>query len=489
MTPLSAPSPETPRYAAARAIVGTLREHGYLAYFAGGCVRDQILGAPAKDFDVATSATPEAVLTLFAAQGLRTLSVGAHFGVILVCLGADADGREIQTEVATFRHDGAYTDGRRPDTVQYSTDPREDVLRRDFTINGMLLDPLARSDDPLAPAGTPGALLDFVDGQADLTHRILRAIGDPTLRFTEDKLRMLRAVRFAARLNFTLDPTTAAAITELAPEILQVSAERIREELTRILTEGGARRGFELLLQLGLLPHLLPETVRLIGVEQPPDWHPEGDVWTHTLLLLEKLAPGCSPTLAWGALLHDIGKPATYHLDRSDPTHPRIRFNGHVEVGVRIAETILGRLRFSNDDTDQILALIKNHMRFGDFPDMRESTVKRFLRLPRFDEHLHLHWLDCTSCHGRLAIWQAAKARFEAEPTPETRPHLLLTGRDLIAAGYPPGPRFKAILTAAEDAQLEGAVTTTAQALAFIYARFGPPETLTTAAPKLAVSQ
>ncbi len=480
--------PESPRHAAAREIVRTLREHGHLAYFAGGCVRDHLLGTPAKDFDVATSATPDTVLAIFAARNLRTLSVGAHFGVILVVLGIDELGHDIQTEVATFRHDGAYTDGRRPDTVQYSTDPREDVLRRDFTINGMLLDPLLLQEpvllqdpfaDPLAPAGSPPALFDFVGGQTDLAHHILRAIGDPLTRFTEDKLRMLRAVRFAARLHFTLDPATAAAITHLAPEIHQVSAERIREELTRILTEGSARRGFELLLHLGLLPHLLPEAVRMIGVEQPPDWHPEGDVWTHTMLLLEKLPPSCSPTLAWAALLHDIGKPATYHLDRSDPIHPRIRFNGHVEVGVRIAETILGRLRFSNDDTAQILALVKNHMRFGDFPSMRESTVKRFLRLPRFDEHLHLHWLDCTSCHGRLGIWQALTDRYQAEPTPETRPHLLLTGRDLIAAGYPPNPQFKAILTAAEDAQLEEAVTTTAEALAFIRNRFGPPQTPT----------
>ena len=481
MEPLASPPPETPRYTAAREIVANLRDHGHLAYFAGGCVRDHLLGTPAKDFDVATSATPEAVLQIFSARGLRTLSVGAHFGVVLVCLGADEAGREIQTEVATFRHDGAYADGRRPNAVQYTTDPREDVLRRDFTINGMLLDPLASSGDPLAPSdplappGTP-ALLDFVGGQSDLTRRIIRAIGNPLTRFTEDKLRMLRAVRFAARLHFTLDPSTAAAITHLAPEILQVSAERIREELTKILTEGGARRCFELLLDLGLLPHLLPEAVRTIGVEQPPDWHPEGDVWTHTMLLLEKLPPACSPTLAWGALLHDIGKPPTYHHDSSDPTHPRIRFNGHVEVGVRIAETILRRLRFSNEDTDQILALIKNHMRFGDFPSMRESTVKRFLRLPRFQEHLDLHWLDCTSCHGRLGIWEAATARFHAEPTPETRPHLLLTGRDLIAAGYPPGPRFKEILTAAEDAQLEGAVLTPADALAYVHARFGPPE-------------
>ncbi len=461
---------ENARYRAARDIVRSLEAKGHTAYFAGGCVRDLLLGSEPKDFDVATSATPDAVLRIFAELGRKTYAVGAHFGVVLVCLGQDEAGREIATEVATFRNDGAYSDGRRPDAVQFATDAREDVVRRDFTINGMLLDPgvLERTGE-IDPA-----VLDFVGGREDLRSGIVRAIGDPRVRFAEDKLRMLRAVRFAARLDFRIDPATMRAMQGLAREVDQVSCERIREELTRMLTEGHARRAMELMDEAGLLAEVLPEAVRMHGVEQPPEWHPEGDVWTHTMILLEHLEPGCSPTLAWGALLHDIGKPATFQIDRSGGTE-RIRFSGHVDVGVRIAETMLRRLRFSNDDTEQIVALIKHHMRFGDVPEMRESTVRRFLRLPKFDEHLRLHWLDCTACHGRLGIWSAMKARYEAEPEEVVRPRLLVTGRDLIADGYQPGPRFKAILEAAEDAQLEGVVHTAEQAMAWVRERFPSP--------------
>ena len=453
-------------YRAALDVVRTLSAAGHQAFFAGGCVRDLLLGLEPKDFDVATSATPEIVQSLFP----RTEAVGAHFGVILVITQAGDDRNAI--EVATFRNDGAYTDGRRPDAVRFSTDPREDVLRRDVTVNGMLFDPL-RFDQSCDQTGDlTGSILDFVKGREDLDHGIVRAIGDPVRRFTEDKLRMLRAVRFAARLGYTIEPATLAAITVLAPDIHQVSAERVRDELSRMLTEGHARRAFELLDQTELLAQILPEAVTMHGVEQPADWHPEGDVWVHTMLLLEKLTPGCPSTLAWGALLHDIGKPATYHLDRSGPS-PRIRFNGHVEVGVRIAEVILKRLRFSNEDTEHILALVKNHMRFGDVPQMKESTLKRFLRLPRFDEHLQLHWLDCSSCHGKLGIWESMKQRYESEPLEAHRPQLLVTGRDLINSGYKPGPRFKAMLDAAEDAQLEATIHSTDEGLALIRDRFG----------------
>ncbi len=468
------------RYRAGREVVQVLRTAGYAAYFAGGCVRDLLLGTEPKDFDVATSAPPDEVLRLFGELGRKTYAVGAHFGVVLVCLGQDEAGREIATEVATFRNDGAYTDGRRPDAVQFSTEPREDVVRRDFTINGMLLDPelLEQTGD------VASAVLDFVGGQEDLAAGVVRAIGDPRVRFAEDKLRMLRAVRFAARLDFTIDPATMRAIRELAPEVKQVSCERIREELTRMLTEGHARRAMELMDEAGLLQQVLPEVVRMHGVEQPPEWHPEGDVWVHTMILLEHLEAGSSATLAWGALLHDVGKPATFQIDRtgSAPGHPkeRIRFSGHVEVGVRIAEVICGRLRFSNEDTAQIVSLVKNHMRFGDVPEMRESTIQRFLRLPRFDEHLRLHWLDCTACHGRLGIWRQMTERYEAAPADEVRPHLLLTGRDLIRAGYRPGPRFKEMLEAAEDAQLEGTLHSTGEALDLVRERFGTAEALVT---------
>jgi poly(A) polymerase len=457
---------DNPKYMAARAIVVALQAAGHQAFFAGGCVRDMLLGVEAKDFDIATSATPDVVMGLFA----KTYSVGAHFGVVLVCT-PDGEGGEIATEVATFRHDGAYSDGRRPDAVRFSTDPREDVRRRDFTINGMLFDPGIFEETGDVEAAT----LDYVGGREDLAAHVLRAIGDPALRFAEDKLRMLRGVRFAARLGLEIEPRTMAAIRAAAAEIGQVSSERIRDELTLMLTEGHARRAFELLDATGLLAQVLPEAVRMHCVEQPPQFHPEGDVWVHTMLLLEKLWPGISATLAWGALLHDIGKPATFQPPNPAVPGDRIRFNGHVEVGVRIAEEILGRLRFSNEDTAQIVALVKNHMRFGDVFEMRESTLKRFLRLPKFDEHLALHWMDASSAHGDLRIYEFAKEKYEAAPVETMRPRLLVTGRDLIAAGYRPGTAFKAMLEAAEDAQLEGQATTTEEAMAVVRAQFGEP--------------
>jgi poly(A) polymerase len=457
---------ESSGYIAALRIVERLRELGHPAYFAGGCVRDLLLGVAPKDFDVATVATPERVMAAFP----RTEAVGAHFGVVLV-IDHIADAR-IATEVATFRHDGAYTDGRRPDTVQFSADPREDVLRRDFTINGLLLDALAYD----AGDRIEDCVLDYVGGRGDLEAKVVRAIGEPAVRFGEDKLRMLRAVRFAARLDFTLERRTLEAIRAQAAEIAVVSAERVREELTKILTEGGAQRGFELLDETGLLAHVLPEIKRMQGVEQPPQYHPEGDVWTHTLLMLAELPAGASPTLAWGMLLHDVGKPATFTAP--DPAKPadRIRFNRHVEVGVAIARTILNRLRFSNDDCEQILSLVQHHMQFGDLPHMKQSTLKRFLRLPQFDEHLALHRADCLSSHRKLELYAFAKERFEALGEEQIRPQLLLTGADLIAAGYKPGLEFKAMLLVAEDAQLEGTITTKEDALQLVLDQFGAPK-------------
>ena len=444
---------------AAERIVGQLRAAGHEAYFAGGCVRDLLLGVAAKDFDVATSAHPDAVLALFP----RTFAVGAHFGVVLVC--HDVDGAEIVTEVATFRSDGVYLDGRHPAEVRFSSSPREDVLRRDFTINGMMLDPILERET----CNLTSSVLDYVGGKNDLRDGIVRAIGEPRLRFEEDKLRMLRAVRFAARLGYAIEPKTERAIRWLASEIGQVSRERIRDELTRMLTEGHARRAFELLDQTGLLRQVLPEIAKLHGVQQPPEYHPEGDVWIHTLLLLEKLPAGASPTLAWGALLHDVGKPATFSHNPPD----RIRFNGHVEVGVKIAHEILRRLRFSNEDCTQILSLVENHMRFGDVEKMKGSTLKRFFRLPHFDEHLELHRMDCLSSHGDLRLYEFAKRKREELPDEEVRPALLVTGRDLIEAGYAPGPRFKEMLAVAEDAQLEGRIRTREEGLALIAASFG----------------
>jgi poly(A) polymerase len=455
-----------PEYRAALAIAKRLRGAGHAAYFAGGCVRDLLLGRTPQDFDVATSATPHIVQATFP----RTEAVGAHFGVILVI--DELDERRIATEVATFRSDGAYSDGRRPDAVRFTTDPAEDVQRRDFTINGLLLDPIAfERGDPLE-----SCVFDVVGGQEDLKGGIIRAIREPSLRFAEDKLRMLRAVRFAARLGFAIEPRTFAAIRDQAASVRQVSCERIRDELTKILTEGAARRGFELLDETGLLEQVLPEVARLKGVEQPPQFHPEGDVWVHTLMLLEHLPVGASCTLAWGMLLHDIGKPATF--TPPDPNRPgdRIRFNGHVDVGVAISRAILNRLRFSNDECDQILALVKHHMQFGDVQRMKQSTLKRFLRLPQFDEHLALHYADVMSSHGMLGMYDYAKENYERLGADEIKPRLLLTGEDLIAAGYRPGPRFREMLTAAEDAQLEGAVSTRDAALELVRERFGEPQ-------------
>jgi poly(A) polymerase len=298
---------------AAAAVIQRLRAAGHAAYLVGGCVRDLLLGRVPKDFDVATSARPDAVMALFG----RAFGVGAHFGVVLVPV--EVDGAEIVTEVATFRSDGAYSDGRRPDQVQYTDSPEHDVERRDFTINGMLLD----IDRYLAGDSAEDAVLDYVGGRADLAAGLVRAIGEPMRRFKEDKLRMLRAVRFAARFGFAIERETFAAIQAMAREIGQVSRERTRDELTRMLTEGRAADAFKMLDASGLLQQVLPEVAAMRGVEQPPEWHPEGDVWVHTLLLLEKLPAGCSPTLAWGALLHDVGKPPTFV--RAD----RIRFNGH----------------------------------------------------------------------------------------------------------------------------------------------------------------
>jgi len=443
-----------PPQIAAERIVERLRVAGFEAYFAGGCVRDLLLGVSAKDFDVATSAHPDTVLAMFP----KTFAVGAHFGVVLVC--QEIDGAEIVTEVATFRSDGVYLDGRHPAEVRFSSNVREDVLRRDFTINGMMFDPILHKQT----CSLTSSVLDYVGGQSDLRDGIIRAIGEPHRRFEEDKLRMLRAVRFAARFEYAIETETERAIRQLASGIAQVSRERVRDELTRMLTEGHARRAFELLDRTSLLRQVLPEIDKLHGVEQPPEYHPEGDVWIHTLMLLEKLPAGASPTLAWGALLHDVGKPATFSHNPPD----RIRFNGHVEVGVRIAHAILRRLRFSNEECSQILSLVENHMRFGDVEKMKDSTLKRFFRLPKFDEHLALHRLDCLSSHGDLSLYEFARRRREELPEEEVRPKLLVTGRDLIAAGYQPGPQFKEMLALAEDAQLEGRIRTKEEGLALI---------------------
>ncbi len=444
----------------ATSIVQTLRQRGFQAYLVGGCVRDLLLGREPKDYDVATNATPEQVIGIFP----ETYAVGAQFGVVLVpaperdapsVVSAEGSSKSLAVEVATFRSDIGYSDGRHPDEVRFSLDPREDVARRDFTINGMLLDPVN------------GDVLDFVGGQEDLKAGVIRTIGDPEQRFGEDKLRMLRAVRFAARFEYTIDPATFAAMQELAQQIQVVSRERVRDELTRMLTEGHARRAVLLLDESGLLKPVLPEISVMKGVEQPPEFHPEGDVFVHTLLLLDNLPNPCPLTLAWGALLHDVGKPPTFRV-----APDRIRFDGHVEVGVKMAEEICRRLRFSNSETEQILALVDNHMRFGHATRMKGSTLKRFLRMPAFEEHLALHRADCLASHRNLGTYEFIQQKRAEIPAEKMRPSPLVTGDDLITEGHLPGPRFREILSAVEDEQLEGRLPSREAALEFVRREF-----------------
>jgi tRNA nucleotidyltransferase/poly(A) polymerase len=436
----------------AETICRRLRDAGHQAYLVGGCVRDTLLGREPADYDVSTDATPDCVQEIFP----HSLAVGAQFGVMIVLEGS-GEAESPKVEVATFRSDIGYSDGRHPDRVVYTSSPQEDVKRRDFTINALLLDPVS------------GEVLDYVGGRKDLDAGIIRAIGRAEDRFREDKLRMARAVRFAARFRYAIEAKTFAAISKLAGEVHQVSPERLRDELTKLLTEGSARRGFELLDETRLLAELLPEISVMKGVEQPPQYHPEGDVWVHTLLMLEKLPAGCSPTLAWGVLLHDVGKPPTFTL----PAGPdgRIRFDEHVEVGTRMAEEICRRFRFSNDDTAQIAALVANHMRFKDVPQMKPATLKRFVRLADFEEHLELHRLDCSSSHGHLDNYEFVRRFLEETPAEQVRPPRLISGNDLIALGLKPGPEFKSLLEAVEEAQLNGSLASREDALQFVKER------------------
>ena len=432
----------------ANRICDMLQRNNHQALLAGGCVRDLLLCREPADYDVATDATPVEVAGLFP----ESVAVGAQFGVILI----PQDG--LKVEVATFRSDVGYSDGRHPDRVVYAQSPQEDVRRRDFTINGLLM----RHDT--------GEVLDDVNGQEDLRAGIIRAIGDPEHRFAEDKLRMMRAVRFAARFAFEIEPGTFRAIRRQAEEIQQVSPERLREELTKMLTEGAARRTFELLDETGLLGQILPEIAAMKGVGQPPQFHPEGDVWIHTRLMLENLAKGVSPTLAWGVLLHDVGKPPTFQS--AAETGDRIRFNHHVDVGVRMGEAMCRRLRFSNEDTEQITSLIGNHMRFGAAEEMNKATLKRFVRLREFDEHLELHRLDCLSSHRNLDSYRFVQKFLEETPPQQVRPERLLTGDDLLEMGYHPGPLFAEILRKLEDAQLEGQIQGKEEARRYVLKSF-----------------
>jgi len=430
--------------AQAISIVRRLRDEGFASLLAGGCVRDMLLGKEPRDYDIATSARPEEIQRIFP----NTIPVGAQFGVILVLI----DGAPF--EVASFRHDGAYLDGRRPSEVRYGT-LEEDIQRRDFTINGMVYDPLT------------DRVIDLVGGQDDLRRGLVRAIGDPLARFQEDRLRMIRAVRFAASLKFAIDAPTFAAIQALAPSIAAISWERIGDEVTRILTEGGAQRGFELLDQSGLLQVILPEIAAMKGVAQTPDYHPEGDVFTHTLLLLSHLPDGAAETLAYGCLLHDVAKPICIRQDGE-----RITFYGHTDQGAEMAVDILKRLKRGRAVWERVDYLVRNHLRQVQAPQMRLSTLKRFLREAGIEELLELARIDALSSNGDLSYYRFCQERRGELKDEEIRPEPLVRGGDLISLGFKPGPQFKEILRQVEDAQLGGELHSRDDALEWIKAKF-----------------
>ncbi len=435
-------------------IVQKLREAGHIAYFAGGCVRDMVRGVEPHDFDIATTATPEEVQKMFP----KTVPVGAAFGVVLVL----EDGYSF--EVATFRCDEAYVDGRRPTAVRYGT-PEEDAQRRDFTVNGMFYDPLAEE------------IIDFVGGQADIQRRIIRTIGAPHQRLTEDKLRMLRCIRFATTLGYEIEPHTFDAIKEMAPQIHVVSAERIREELTKIFTRTNPGRGLVLLDESGLLRELLPEVAAMKGVAQPPEFHPEGDVFTHVKQMLDAMPPEPSVTLAFAVLLHDVGKPPTFRIA------DRIRFDEHDVIGAQMTENILRRLRFSNEEIEQIVACVAGHMRLRHVQQMRPSKLKRLLARKTFPVELELHRLDCIASHGNLdnVAFLRQKA---AELPPETfKPKPLVTGHDLLAIGFTPGPLVGAVLREIEELQLEERLPSREAALTYARQRLAGGAPATGSAP------
>ena len=427
-------------------VISKLQQSGYLAYFAGGCVRDLLRDQVPTDYDIATNALPEQVTSLFS----KTRSVGAHFGVIIVISG------EFAFEVATFRNDGSYGDGRRPESVEF-TSPEEDVLRRDFTINGIFYDPIE------------GSTIDYVNGQDDIESGTVRAIGNPESRFREDHLRLLRAVRFAARFDYQIEENTWAAICSHAEEIKNISEERIRDELSKILTDPNRVRGFDLLVESGLMKAMIPEILDLKGCEQPPQFHPEGDVFVHTRLMLTLLKDDPSLSLVLSVLLHDIGKPSTYSYDEESE---RIRFNGHDRIGAEMASDILKRLKFPNKVIEEVTEMVANHMTFKDVQKMREAKLKRFMARPTFEDETELHRVDCLGSWGGLDNYDflnQKRTEFDNEPI---IPPPLLTGNDLIEIGWEPGPRLGEVLTKVQDMQLEKNLNSKEEALNWVNANY-----------------
>jgi poly(A) polymerase len=432
---------KSPMEQTAREIVRKLRAAGYVAYYAGGCVRDLLSGQPSKDIDVATDARPEVVQKLFP----RTYAVGAHFGVIVVLENG------FQFEVATFRSDGAYLDGRHPVEVHFAT-AKEDAARRDFTINGMFFDP------------EKNEVTDFVGGRQDLERKLIRAIGDPAARFGEDRLRMLRAVRFATVLGFEIDAATWDAVVASAASITQISAERIREELVKIFLSPNRARGWDLLDASGLMRAILPELEAMKGCEQPPQFHPEGDVFKHTRIMLEMLPAEASLPLVLSVLFHDIGKPPTANVDEEG----RIRFNGHDRIGAEMTEAIMERLRFSRAEIDATVEAVRQHMVFKDVPNMRVARLKRFMARPTFEDELELHRVDCASSHAMLDNYEFLLKKKEEFANEPIIPPPLVRGDDLIVMGLKPGPIFGEILEAVETRQLEGALKDREEALEWV---------------------
>lgn len=434
------------------AIVRILREAGYEACFAGGCVRDLLRGVAPKDYDIATNARPPEIKKLFPRAG----EVGAHFGVMLVRRG------DHSFEIATFREDGPYQDGRRPESVTFST-AEADARRRDFTINGMFYDPLADE------------VIDYVGGRADLEAKRIRAIGNPEDRFREDYLRLLRAIRFATVLAFEIEDKTREALGRVSENITRISPERIREELDKIWISPNRVRGFDLLVSSGLMQVILPEIIDLQGCEQPPQFHPEGDVFVHTRLMLSLLPPDASLTLVLAVLFHDIGKPATFTCE------DRIRFNGHEKVGADMAEAILKRLRYSNAVIEKVVNSVLNHMRFKDVPQMRTATLKRFMARENFDEELALHRVDCLGSHGGLSNHDLVLEKKEEFSQAPLLPKWFLNGNDLVARGWPSGPEIGEVITRAHDLQLEGVHTSREEALAWLDQQIMPDHLATDA--------
>ncbi|MDZ4816995.1 MAG: CCA tRNA nucleotidyltransferase [Verrucomicrobiota bacterium] len=431
---------ENPSKSLATSVVQTLRAQGFTALFAGGCVRDLILNRSPKDFDVATNATPQQIAELFP----KTYQVGAAFGVVIVV------ENDAQIEVATFRSDGVYSDGRRPDEIVFTT-PEADAKRRDFTINGLFLDPVS------------GEIVDYVGGKEDIKGGLVRAIGVAEHRFTEDKLRLMRCVRFASVLGFTIEEQTWKACRALAGTIGVISPERIREELTKILVGPNGGKGLELLYQSGLLHHVLPEVLPLIGCEQQPEFHPEGDVWTHTKIMLDSLDKP-SPELAWSVLFHDIAKPDTFSRDTDTG---RIRNSGHEKVGAEKAEEIMRRLRFSNKMIESVSDCVLHHMQFKDVKKMKTSTLKRMIVRETFGTEMELHRIDCMSSHRKLGNYEFMREKEKEFSVEEIRPVPLITGHDLMSAGWPPGPALGKVLEEIAELQLDGQVKTREEALAY----------------------